>query len=151
MGDIYYKTNQVDKAQNACQQAIQADATYAKPYITIAAINIDRQQYEQALVNLEIATSLDRKDDKAWYRIAQVQNILGNCEEAKVAARKSLDLSDKFGGAWVEMGIAEYCDGNGNKTAALNSLERAKSDRTWKSFAEHEMDKIRNPHRYENQ
>jgi len=151
MGDIYYKTNQIDKAQNSCQQAIQADASYAKPYITIAAINIDRKQYEQALVNLEIATSLDRKDDKAWYRIAQVQNILGNCEEAKVAARKSLDISNKFGGAWVEMGIAEYCGGSGNKTAALNSLERAKSDRTWKSFAEHEMDKIRNPHRYENQ
>ena len=150
MGDIYYKSNQIEKAKSSCQQAIQADPSYAKPYITLAAINIDRQEYEEALVNLELATALDRSDSKAWYRIAQVSNILGNCEEAKVAARKSLDLSDKFGGAWVELGIAEYCAGSGNKTAALNALDKARSDRTWKTFAEHEMDKIRNPQKYEN-
>jgi tetratricopeptide (TPR) repeat protein len=151
MGDIYYKSNRIDKAQESCQQAIQVDGTYAKPYITLAAINIDRKEYQQALTNLELATALDRKDSKAWYRMAQVHNILGNCEEAKVAARKSIDLSDKFGGAWVELGIAEYCGGSGNKTAALNALDKARSDRTWKTYAEHEMDKIRNPHRYEDQ
>ncbi len=150
MGDIYYKTNKLDKAKSSCQQAIQVDGSYAKPYITLATINIDNKEYEQALVNLDLATALDRKDSKAWYKIAQVQNILGNCEDAKRAARKSLDLSSKFGGAWLEMGIAEYCGGSGNKTAALNALEKARGDRTWKTFAEYEMDKIRNPHRYQN-
>jgi len=151
MGDIYYKSNQISKAQSSCQQAIQVDGSYAKPYITLAAINIDRKEYDQALMNLELATALDRKDSKAWYRIAQVQNIQGNCDEAKRAARKSLDLTDKFGGAWVELGIAEYCEGSGNKTAALNALDKARGDRSWKTYAEHEMDKIRNPHRYEDQ
>lgn len=150
MGDIYYKTNKFDKAKSSCQQAIQADGSYAKPYITLATINIDNKEYEQALTNLDLATALDRKDSKAWYKIAQVQNILRNCEEAKRAARKSLDLKGKFGGAWVELGIAEYCGGSGNKTAALNALEKARGDRTWKTFAEHEIDKIRNPHRYQN-
>ena len=150
MGDIYYKTNKFDKAKSSCQQAIQVDGSYAKPYITLATINIDNKEYEQALKNLELATALDRKDSKAWYKIAQVQNIQGNCAEAKRAARKSLDLSGKFGGAWLEMGIAEYCNGTGNKTAALNALEKARGDRTWKTFAEYEMDKIRNPHRYQN-
>jgi tetratricopeptide (TPR) repeat protein len=151
MGDIYYKNNNASKARSSCQQAIQVDGTYAKPYITLATINIDNKEYEQALTNLELATALDRKDDTAWFRIAQVNNILGNCEEAKRAARKSLDLEDKFGGAWVELGIAEYCGGSGNKTAALNALDKARNDRSWKTYAEHEMDKIRNPHRYENQ
>jgi tetratricopeptide (TPR) repeat protein len=150
MGDIYYKTNRFNKAKSSCQQALQVDGSYAKPYITLATINIDNKEYEQALINLDLATALDRKDSKAWYKIAQVQNILGNCEEAKRAARKSLDLSGKFGGAWLELGIAEYCDGSGNKTAALNALEKARGDRTWKTFAEYEMDKIRNPHRYQN-
>ena len=150
MGDIYYKTNQFDKAKSSCQQAIQADGTYAKPYITLATINIDNKEYDQALVNLELATALDRKDSKAWLKIAQVYNILGNCDEAKRAARKSLDLSGKSGGAWLELGIAEFCGGAGNKTAALNALEKARGDRTWKTYAEYEMDKIRNPHRYQN-
>ncbi len=150
MGDIYYKTNKLDKAKSSCQQAIQVDGSYAKPYITLATINIDKKEYEQALINLDLATALDRKNSKAWYKIAQVQNILGNCDGAKRAARKSLDLKGKFGGAWLEMGIAEYCGGSGNKTAALNALEKARGDRTWKTFAEYEMDKIRNPHRYQN-
>ena len=73
-----------------------------------------------------------------------------NKQQAKRAARKSLDISGKSGEAWVELGIAEYCSGSGNKTAALNALEKARGDRLWKAFAEHEMDKIRNPHRYKN-
>ena len=150
MGDIYYKTNKLEKAKSSCQQAIQVDGSYATPYITLATINIDKKEYEQALVNLDLATALDRKNSKAWLKNAQVQNILGNCEEAKRAARKSLDISGKSGEAWVELGISEYCGGSGNKTAALNALEKARGDRLWKSFAEHEMDKIRNPHRYQN-
>ncbi len=149
MGDIYYKTNKFDKAKSSCQQAIQADGSYAKPYITLATINIDNEEYDQALSNLEVATELDRNDSKAWLKIAQVHNILKNCDEAKRAARKSLDLSGKSGGAWLELGIAEYCEGSGNKTAALNALEKARGDRIWKTYAEYEMDKIRNPHRYQ--
>jgi len=150
MGDIYYKTSKFAKAKSSCQQAIQVDGSYAKPYITLATINIDNKEYDQALVNLELATALDRKDSKAWLKIAQVHNIQGNCDGAKRAARKSLDLSGKSGGAWLELGVAEYCGGSGNKTAALNALEKARGDRTWKTYAEYEMDKIRNPHRYQN-
>ena len=151
MGDIYYKSNQFSKAKSSCQQAIQVDGSYAKPYITLATINIDKKEYDLALSNLDLATALDRKDAKAWLKIAQVNNILGNCEKAKRAARKSLDLSSKSGGAWLELGVAEYCGGSGNKTAALNALEKARGDRTWKTYAEYEMDKIRNPHRYQKQ
>ncbi len=150
MGDIYYRTNNFEKAKSYCQLAIQADGSYAKPYVTLANINIDNKEYDEALVNLDLATTLDRKDSKAWLKIAQVQNILKNCEEAKRAARKSLDLSNKSGEAWVELGVAEYCGGSGNKTAALNALEKARGDRIWKTYAEHEIDKIRNPHRYQN-
>ncbi len=150
MGDIYYRTNNFENAKSYCQLAIQADGSYAKPYITLANINIDNKEYDEALVNLDLATTLDRKDSKAWLKIAQVQNILKNCEEAKRAARKSLDLSNKSGEAWVELGVAEYCGGSGNKTAALNALEKARGDRIWKTYAEHEIDKIRNPHRYQN-
>ncbi len=150
MGDIYYKSSRFANAKTFCQRAIQADGSYAKPYIILADINIDNKEYEKALANLKLASDLDRNDFKPWLKIANVHNILENCEEAKRAARKSLDLSDKSGEAWVELGIAEYCRGSGNKTAALNALEKARRDRTWKTYADYEMDKIRNPHRYQN-
>jgi tetratricopeptide (TPR) repeat protein len=150
MGDIYYRTSRFANAKLFCQRAIQADGSYAKPYIILADINIDNKEYDQALTNLELASDLDREDFKPWLKIAHVYNIMDNCEGAKRAARKSLDLSDKSGEAWVELGIAEYCAGSGNKTAALNALEKARRDRTWKTYADHEIDKIRNPHRYQN-
>ncbi len=146
MGDIYYKTNRFDKARQSCQKAIEADGTYAKPYLILATIDIDNKNYEQALANLDLATALDRKDAKAWYKVSQVQNILGKCDAAKRAARKSLDLSGKFGGAWLELGIAEYCGGAGNKTAALNALEKSRGDRIWRPYAEYQTASIRKPH-----
>ncbi len=51
---------------------------------------------------------------------------------------------------WIELGIAEWCNSSGNKTAALNAFEKARGDRSWKTFAEYEMDKVRNPHKYQN-
>ncbi len=50
---------------------------------------------------------------------------------------------------WYELGIAEWCNGKGNKTAALNALEKAREDRSWRQMAEYEIDKIKNPAKYE--
>ena len=59
-----------------------------------------------------------------------------------------MDRKKNFGGGWYELGIAEWCKGDGNKTVALNSLEKARNDRSWRKMAEYEMDKINNPHKY---
>ena len=80
---------------------------------------------------------------------AGAQNLKGDCQSAKEAARKSADLKSRFGGAWYELGIAEWCGGRGNKAGALNAFERARNDRDWRKMAEYEIDKVKNPQKYE--
>tara|TARA_B100000315_G_scaffold70888_1_gene64644 strand:- start:2753 stop:4156 length:1404 start_codon:yes stop_codon:yes gene_type:complete len=104
---------------------------------------------EMAKVNLEKGTSLDPKNSGAWVRLASVHNQLKDCESAKIAAREATDRKKRFGAGWYELGIAEWCYGKGNKTAALNALEKAREDRSWRQMAEYEIDKIKNPAKYE--
>ena len=59
-------------------------------------------------------------------------------------------LFNRFGGGWFELGVAEWCDGKGNKTGALNAFEKARNDRAWRKMAEYEIDKVKNPQKYEN-
>ena len=109
----------------------------------------EREQFDLALPNLEMATSLDAKSYMGWYRLAVVYNALGDCENAKRAARESTVIKSGFGGGWLELGIAEWCGGKGNKRAAENALEKARNDRTWRKSAEYELDKVRNPGKYQ--
>jgi tetratricopeptide (TPR) repeat protein len=104
---------------------------------------------EMAKIHLEKGTSLDPKNGGAWVRLASVHNQLKDCESAKIAAREATDRKKRFGAGWYELGIAEWCNGKGNKTAALNALEKAREDRSWRQMAEYEIDKIKNPAKYE--
>jgi hypothetical protein len=48
------------------------------------------------------------------------------------------------------LGVAEWCGGKGNKTGAVNAFEKARNDRSWRKMAEYEIDKVKNPQKYEN-
>ena len=97
----------------------------------------------------EKCTLLEPKNVKAWTNLATLHNKLGDCGSAIKAAREATDRKKRFGAGWYELGIAEWCNGKGNKTAALNALEKAREDRSWRQMAEYEIDKIKNPAKYE--
>ena len=67
----------------------------------------------------------------------------------KLLQDKSTEIKNRFGGAWFELGIAEWCGGKGNKIAALNAFESARNDRSWRKMAEYEIDKVNNPQKYD--
>ena len=148
MGDIYNEQKDYDKAVEVLKTAIQVNPSYAKSYISLAYAYTEMEKFKEAAENLEKATQLNPKNSTAWFLLAQAHNELGNCEEAKRAAYEATDRKKNFGGGWYELGVAEWCNGKGNKTAALNALERARNDRTWRKNAEYMMDKIKNPHKY---
>ncbi len=150
IGTIYMDRKDYEKALEILNKAIQVDASYASAYAAIGKIYVEQENYEEALNNLELAVSFNERDYKSWYHLAVSYNHLGNCEKAKESARKCTGLKRSFGGGWLELGVAEYCNGQGNKTAALNSLEKARGDRDWRKMAEYEMDKIKNPAKYQN-
>jgi len=149
LGDIYVQNNNTDEAIRVLNLAIQVNPAYAKAYANLGVIYSDQENNELALINLETATSLNIKDAVSWFRLAGTYIHLGECDKAVLAARKCTELKSSFGGGWFELGVAEWCNGQGNKTAALNAFEKARTDRNWRKMAEYELDRVKNPQKYE--
>ena len=68
-------------------------------------------------------------------------------DKAVSAAQSCIDLKKRFGGGWLELGIAEM--GKNNKTRAKRHFEEARKDRDWRKMAERKIDEINNPAKYE--
>ena len=149
MGDIYIEDKNYEKAIAILNTSIQVNPQYTKGYLSLGIAYSDQEKYDLAQPPLEMATSLDPKSYMGWYRLAVVYNAQGDCENAKRAAYKTTDLKAVFGGGWLELGVAEWCGGKGSKRAAENALEKARNDRTWRKSAEYELDKVRNPKKYQ--
>ncbi len=149
MGDIYIKGRNYEMAIEVLNTAIAVQPNYSKPFISLGMVYMELDSLEMAKIHLEKGTSLDPKNGGAWVRLASVHNQLKDCESARIAAREATDRKKRFGAGWYELGIAEWCNGKGNKTAALNALEKAREDRSWRQMAEYEIDKIKNPAKYE--
>jgi len=149
MGDIYIQQNDLDKARQVLTIATQVSPTYAKGFAKLGLIDIKEEKWESAVANLTSASELNGKDAMVWFNMATAYNHLGECEKAKKAARTCTELKQRFGGGWYELGVAEWCQGQGNKTAALNALERSRNDRSWRKMAEYELDRINNPQKYQ--
>ncbi|MDP6338907.1 MAG: tetratricopeptide repeat protein [Candidatus Marinimicrobia bacterium] len=149
MGDIYINIKNNEKAKQVLNLAVTVNPNYAKGYASLGTIYSEEKNWEQAKDNLVMATTLNERDAMSFFRLAGIYNAMGDCSGAKDAARKSTELKNRFGGGWFELGIAEWCDGKGNKTGALNAFEKARNDRAWRKMAEYEMDKVKNPQKYE--
>ena len=149
MGDIYIEDKNYEKAIAILNTSIQVNPQYTKGFLSLGIAYSDQEKYDLAQPPLEMATSLDPKSYMGWYRLAVVYNAQGDCENAKRAAYKTTELKAVFGGGWLELGVAEWCGGKGSKRAAENALEKARNDRTWRKSAEYELDKVRNPKKYQ--
>ena len=149
MGDIYIGMKNYEKAKQVLNMAVTVNPNYARGYSNLGIIHADEKNWDKAVSSLEMAVALNDKDSMSFFRLASAHNINGNCGGAKEAARKSADLKSRFGGSWFELGVAEWCGGRGNKAGALNAFEKARNDRDWRKMAEYEIDKVKNPQKYE--
>jgi len=150
MGEIYLNEKNFEKAIEVLNTSVQVNPNYSKGYSTLGVVYIEIEEWGNAVNNLVLATTYNEKDAMSWYRLASAYNNLGECVNAQEAARNSTEYKKNFGGAWIELGVSTWCNGKGNKIAAVNALEKARKDRSWRKIAEYEMDKIMNPQKYQN-
>ena len=150
MGEIYISEKNYDQAIEVLNTAVQVNPKYSKGYSTLGVVFSEMEDWANAANNLVLATTLNEKDAMAWYRLAAAYNQLDECDRAEEAARNSTDRKPSFGGGWIELGIATWCGGKGNKVASINALDKARKDRNWRKIAEYEMDRIMNPQKYQN-
>ena len=77
----------------------------------------------------------------------QHSSYVKDWDKAIAAAQSCIDIKEKFGGGWLELGIAEH--GKGNIDKALEFYNKAKEDNYWQKMAERKIDEINNPAKYE--
>ena len=121
---------------------------YLFPHLQrMLSLYIELEKYDLAVENLAISTSLDDEDYNKYFNLASAYNHLKKWNEAATAAQSCVDLKRKFGGGWLELGIAEL--GKRNRTRAKKHFQQAKNDRNWREMAERKIDEINNPEKYE--
>jgi len=147
LGKLYTEKQDYKQAEDVLKTVTQIDPGYADGFMRLGLLLLAKEDFTLAADNLLMATSLDEKDYFKFFNLASAYNQLEKWDEAANAAQTCCDLKRKFGGGWLELGIAEM--GRRNKTRALKHFEQARKDRDWRELAERKIDEIKNPDKYE--
>ena len=149
LGDLFIDLEDFEKAISSFKKAVEVKSNYSSAYHGLGVTYAKIGNFEKSAEALSKAVELSPKEFLSWFHLAEAHNKLSDCEAAKNAALESIDLKKNFGGGWFELGIAEYCGGKGNKNTSINHFEKARNDRDWRKMAEYEIDRVRNPEKYE--
>jgi tetratricopeptide (TPR) repeat protein len=85
LAEMNRKAGQFDEAQKYFELALKGHPDFEEAHLGLAAALISAHKPELALPHLEKAVSLDRYNEVAWWRMAQVERLLGNSNEQKKA------------------------------------------------------------------
>ncbi len=140
------KSNRPKEAEEAFQTAIAANPQSSSAHEYLGELYSEQERWEDALVALEKAADLKRRDHRTAWRLAAAYNALGRHAEAQQAAKRSTDLKRNFEYAWFEKGIAEKA--LGNRQAALEAFRNAEKgrDAAIRKSARYELDQLNGLH-----
>ena len=85
LGEIHRNAGEFDEAQKFFEQALQYYPDFEEAHLGLAAVLMSLQKPELALPHLQKAVSLNAGNEVAWYRLSQVQGMLGHEAEQKKA------------------------------------------------------------------
>ena len=144
LATLYINTNP-SESKMYLEKVIEIKPDYSKGYETLGILNIQLGENNQALSNLLLASELDSRNYKCNYLLADIYNqnaIDSNSKDdfslAKEYAKKALSIKKSCAPAYFYLGIAEK--GLGNKPAAKDAFEKAKSNKDWRASAAYELE-----------
>ena len=85
LGEIHRNAGEFDAAQKFFEQALQHYPDFAEAHLGLAAVLMSTRKPELALPHLQKTVTLKAGNEVAWYRLSQVQGVLGNDAEQKRA------------------------------------------------------------------
>ena len=147
LGKLYTDKQDYKDAENILKTIVQIDQEYADGFMRLGLLYLELENYSDASENLKKSIALDDKDYNKYFNLASAYNHLEKWNAAAASAQSCIDLKKKFGGGWLELGLAEM--GKKNKTRAKRHFEEARKDRDWRKMAERKIDEINNPAKYE--
>ena len=147
LGKLYTDKQKFKEAEDILKTIIQIDIEYSDGFMRLGLLYLELENYKDAASNLKRSIELDDKDYNKFFNLASAYNHLEQWNDAVSSAQSCIDLKKKFGGGWLELGLAEM--GRKNKTRAKRHFEEARKDRDWRKMAERKIDEINNPAKYE--
>ena len=94
LGEMHRKAKQIDEAQRYFEQALQNYPNFEEAHLGLAAVLLQKNQPEQALVHAQKAVTANPQNEVCWYRLSQIQGRLGNVAEQQKASAEFQRLHD---------------------------------------------------------
>ncbi len=85
LGEIHRNAGEFDEAQKFFALAVQYHPDFVEAQLGLASVLMSQQKPDGALPHLQKAVSLNAGNEVAWYRLSQVQGMLGHEAEQKKA------------------------------------------------------------------
>ncbi len=85
LGEIHRNAGEFDQAQKFFEQAVQHHPDFEEAQLGLAAVLMSLQKPDLALPHLQKGVALNPGNEVAWYRLSQVQGMLGHQAEQKKA------------------------------------------------------------------
>jgi predicted Zn-dependent protease len=85
LAEIHRTAGEFEPAQKFFEQALNDYPDFAEAHVGLAAVLMSLQKPDLALPHLRQAVSLNSGNEVAWYRLSQVQGLLGHDAEQKKA------------------------------------------------------------------
>lgn len=95
LGEMHRKAKQVDEAQRYFEQALSHYPGFEEAHLGLAAVLLQKNQPEQALVHAQKAAATNPENEVCWYRLSQIQGRLGNSAEQQKALAEFQRLHDQ--------------------------------------------------------
>jgi tetratricopeptide (TPR) repeat protein len=96
IGEAHRKAGQLDEAQQFLEMALKYYPDFEEANLGLAAVFVTRQKPDQALPHVQKAIAVDAQNEVGWYRLAQVQKMLGNEAEQRKALVEFRRLHHQF-------------------------------------------------------
>lgn len=106
VGTLYFFQGEIDKAEDYYLKALVLDENNAKIYNDLALIDVERDQYEQALKHLQQALELQPTLLEARYNLAVVRELTNDKANAIKAWKKYLEFDPNPGSEWHKIATA---------------------------------------------
>ena len=85
LGEIHRNAGEFDEAQKFFELAVQHHPDFEEAQLGLASVLMSLQKPDLALPHLQKAVALNAGNEVAWYRLSQVQGMLGHEAEQKKA------------------------------------------------------------------
>jgi tetratricopeptide (TPR) repeat protein len=81
LGEMRRKARRFDEAQQYFEQALQYYPDFPEAQLGLSAVLLEKKMPDQALIHARRAVAAEPENEVAWYRLAQIQRVLGNTGE----------------------------------------------------------------------